>query len=131
MEAIQHIYYNIDNVIERFEAPAPAQFQAYQSGILINGSDSTNFVYTINGTLSRAEIDFVNTASSFYDKFQQLNSLGCSLVFDRVSSSIFKGNLQIVDSYFDRMMAKMLLLYYAIHKSVLLKLLDVYRRKTF
>jgi HpaII restriction endonuclease len=78
---------------------------------LLNSSGATNFIYEVKGLDENLylEVDAVNT---FKDKLDIIYSNGGSIDFKKMSSDIFKSNLQMIDIAFPQIMAEFLLKYY-------------------
>ena len=80
---------------------------------LFNASKSTKFVFEVQG-LTDADIDTINaieTKSKVKDRVQKIQELG-SIRFDHMSNETFEGNLVLIDSFMDDIVADMLLSYF-------------------
>lgn len=79
---------------------------------LVNASNATNFTYILNGNLTDLQIQIINEAKKFEEKFRLIESFGCSLSFERIDSPVFEINLQTIDYNFPAVMADIVLQYH-------------------
>ena len=80
---------------------------------LLNASGATNFRYEVSG-LSDVEIEAVNTIDTkarLRDRIARIERYG-RLAFDRAVNDTFSGNLMLVDSMMEDILANMLIEYY-------------------
>jgi hypothetical protein len=81
---------------------------------LLNASAVTNFTYMLKGhRLSPNEIKMVNETVKFSDKLRILDGLGIKLEFKEIEDRVFRSNLKTIDFFFERVLAKVLILYYS------------------
>lgn len=84
---------------------------------LLNASQATNFTYSIMGDkLHDTEINRINsisTKSKIQDRIKAIVKTGSKLIFKEVGNSIFKNNLQLVDSFLPNILAEMVLDYFS------------------
>ena len=81
---------------------------------LLNASAVTNFTYILKGrALNAAEINRINSAEKFADKFRLLNEFDVKPEFHEVENRVFRSNLKTIDFYFEKVLASVLLLYYS------------------
>lgn len=81
---------------------------------LLNASGATNFVYEIIG-LNVAQMNAINaisTRTKILDRIAAVYSNGATFTFVGTANSTFAGNLMMVDSKMDSILAEMLLYYY-------------------
>lgn len=83
---------------------------------LLNASQVTNFTYNVDGDFSDEAIKRINTISSkskIQDRIQAIVNAGGQLVFKEVGNSIFRNNLQLIDSFLPEILAEMVLIYFS------------------
>ena len=82
---------------------------------LLNASAATNFTYKINNlTVEQVPIiNAINTRAKIRDRLAAIRDTGASLEFHTVDSSVFKNNLQMVDTIMPEMVAEVVLVYYS------------------
>jgi hypothetical protein len=84
---------------------------------LLNASQATNFTYSIVGSkFSDAEINRINnisTKSKIQDRIKAIVKTGGKLAFKEVDNSVFRNNLQLVDSFLPYILAEMVLNYFS------------------
>lgn len=84
---------------------------------LLNASQSTNFIFEILGVrLSDEQIKSINaisTKSKIQDRIKLIEKAGGKLLFKGLSNSVFKNNLQLIDSLLPDIIAEMILDYYS------------------
>lgn len=81
---------------------------------LINASGATNFIFSlsnISSTLAQ-KINSCSSAHKIKERIRMLKDNGISLQFERVSSNIFSGNLCLIDSRFEEILACILKYHY-------------------
>jgi len=83
---------------------------------LLNASQSTNFIYKIEGiSLTEqqiTDINNINTKSKIQDRISQIEEFGGNLSFFRLYNECFKLNLQLIDSQLPMIIGEILLAYY-------------------
>lgn len=81
---------------------------------LLNAGKTTNFVYKVNRAnltdKQIEEINSINTKSKIRDRVEKLKG---NLQFESLESSIFKGNLLLIDSALPKIISEILLLFFA------------------
>ncbi len=83
------------------------------SPTLLNASGATNFVFEVFG-ISDNDMDNINHIESntkILDRINAILSQG-SMKFKKANNDIFSGNLMLIDSYMEDIIAEMLLKYY-------------------
>jgi hypothetical protein len=81
---------------------------------LLNASGATNFSFLIKGKiLTKNEISQIKDVNEFSEKFKLLKNFGATLEFEKVDNEIFQTNLQTIDYNFDKILAEILVLFYA------------------
>ncbi len=95
---------------------------------LLNASQSTNFIYELEGgALIEKEIDAINSIEGrqkVQKRLKKIFELGASLKFKQVSHPIFYNNLILIDSDLPKILAEMLLLFASSSFSKMSELLD-------
>ena len=90
--------------------------KSYMGGAptLLNASSATNFIFKVHGITDAQmdEINAIDSASKIQDRMQKIYSYGGQLEFAKTASDIFAGNLMMIDSNMDRIIAEMLLLFF-------------------
>ncbi len=83
---------------------------------LLNASQSTNFIYKIEGiNLTEqqiVEINNINTKSKIKDRIAKIEDLGGNFKFFSLHNETFKLNLQLIDSELPIIIGEMVLAYY-------------------
>ncbi len=80
---------------------------------LINASRVTNFTFNVLGlNATEAIIDEIDGIRNFSKKLKSISDRGGSLVFNSVDNKIFRSNLQLIDSHFEKIIAHLLVGYY-------------------
>lgn len=80
---------------------------------LLNASGATNFVFEVDG-LTDAQADRINdiqTNTKIVDRISEITSLG-TMKYKGPKSDNFTGNLMLIDTYMDTILAEMLMAYY-------------------
>lgn len=80
---------------------------------LLNASGATNFIFEVIG-LSDEQVDLVNsikTTTKIIDRIEKIFEFG-RLKFKRAKNSNFAGNLMLIDTYMEEIIAELLLDYY-------------------
>ena len=93
---------------------------------LLNAGKTTNFIYTVTG-ISDSDMDRINSIdgkTKLKDRMSEIFTLG-DIKYDTVASKVFEGNLQMIDSLMDDIIAELLLLHYKIQKSDLTELVTL------
>lgn len=72
--------------------------------------DNTNFLYTVKGYTDEiaGRFNSIDTRKKIIDRMNYLNSMGCELVFDRVTAEQFHNNLIMIESKLPDILAEML-----------------------
>lgn len=80
---------------------------------LLNASGATNFVFEVNGVTDDEmdEINSIDTSTKIIDRIEKIKSLG-SMKYSHMKNSTFSGNLLMIDTYMEEMLAQMLQDYY-------------------
>lgn len=80
---------------------------------LLNASGATNFIFEVTGlTDAQAErINSIQTATKIMDRISTIASLG-TMKYKGLKSDNFAGNLMLIDTYMDAILAEMLMAYY-------------------
>lgn len=80
---------------------------------LLNASGATNFVFEVDGlTDEQADrINSIQTNTKIMDRISGIASLG-TMRFKGLKSENFAGNLMLIDTYMDTILAEMLMAYY-------------------
>lgn len=81
---------------------------------LLNSSKLTNFVYSVDGKLSDADIAEINsiaTKSKIKDRIRSILSKGCKISYYDIDGVIFKNNIILIDSYLPQIIGAMLIDY--------------------
>ena len=81
---------------------------------LLNASGATNFVFEVTG-LTDEQMEYINNINSdtkIIDRIKAIRQLG-SVKFKYAKNKRFSGNLMLVDSYMEEIIAEMLLRYYS------------------
>ena len=82
---------------------------------LFNAQKATNFIFKIDGNISDAlmnEINSIETDSKIMDRVRKLNSSGCSLLYSDVEGRILKNNLEIMDTNLPLILSELLVICY-------------------
>lgn len=81
---------------------------------LLNASGATNFVYEITGlnTTQMNAVNAINSRTKILDRIAAISNYGGQLVYRGTANSTFAGNLMMVDSRMENIIAEMLLYYY-------------------
>ena len=82
---------------------------------LLNAAHATNFIYEIQGNISKQQIEEINaidTSSKLKDRINKLFHFNCRLKYVRVENTYFQYNLEMIDTMFPQIMAQCLLQYY-------------------
>lgn len=84
------------------------------SPTLLNASGATNFVFEVAGLDDKqAEIvNAINTDTKIIDRIEKIYEYGASLEYRKTKSINFAGNLMLIDTYMDNLVASLLLDYY-------------------
>ena len=82
---------------------------------LLNASGATNFVYEVEGiTDEQMEvINAIDTRTKILDRIAKITDWGGSITYRKPANDVFAGNLQMIDSKMEFIIAEMLLYSYA------------------
>ncbi|MBS7216893.1 MAG: HpaII family restriction endonuclease [[Clostridium] spiroforme] len=82
---------------------------------LLNASGATNFVYEIIGLndMQMDEINLINTRTKIMDRIQAIYEKGGVMKYCKTANNIFSGNLMMIDSRMEVLLAELLLYSYA------------------
>ena len=80
---------------------------------LLNASGATNFVFEVRGISEKraSEINQIETNTKILDRIQAILDEG-SLQYSHMKNRTFAGNLMLIDTYMEEIIATMLLYYY-------------------
>lgn len=80
---------------------------------LLNASGATNFVYEVSGISEELakEINLIDTKTKILDRIQKILENG-TIKYSHMKNKVFSGNLMLIDTYMEEIIAYMLLLYY-------------------
>lgn len=97
---------------------------------LLNASGATNFVYEITGiSEERAnEINNISSKTKILDRIQAITEEG-SIKYSHMKNPTFSGNLMLIDTYMEDIIANLLLAYYKNEASDCKKLIDAIEEK--
>ncbi len=78
---------------------------------LLNASGATNFIYEVNGLtdVQMNEINKIDSRTKIIDRIKAIMDYGGSLEYDKTQSNVFSGNLMMIDSKMEKIIAEMLL----------------------
>lgn len=85
------------------------------STLFNSNRDSTNFIYKITGGITDEEIDKINsieTRSKIRKRIDELYNLGYRIEYFDTADSMFKTNLQLIDSSLPRILAEVVKYYF-------------------
>ena len=80
---------------------------------LLNASGATNFIYEVSGIseeLAKA-INAIDTKTKIVDRVQKILENG-TITYSHMKNKVFSGNLMLIDTYMEKIVASMLLQYY-------------------
>ncbi len=82
---------------------------------LLNASGATNFVYLVEGVspTQMARINAINTRTKILDRIQAIYDLGGTITYKKAANSVFSGNLMMIDSRLEEIIAELLLYSYS------------------
>ena len=88
--------------------------QMGSASTLLNASQSTNFIYKLDGVDDELmnRVNAINTRTKIKDRISALKEKGIELKFHKMHSSVFKNNLILVDSALPLIVAEALKYYY-------------------
>lgn len=80
---------------------------------LLNASGATNFVYEVSGISDELaeQINEIDSKTKILDRIQMILSNG-TMKYSHMKNKVFSGNLMLIDTYMEDIIAYMLLLYY-------------------
>ena len=80
---------------------------------LLNASGATNFVYEVSGISDELaeHINEIDSKTKILDRIQMILSNG-TMKYSHMKNKVFSGNLMLIDTYMEDIIAHMLLLYY-------------------
>lgn len=75
---------------------------------LLNASGATNFVYEVIGLepSKMEEVNAINTKTKIMDRIHAIERFGGSLKFTKTASAVFSGNLMMLDSRMEELLAE-------------------------
>ncbi len=82
---------------------------------LLNASGATNFIYEVSG-INKTQMEAINsidTRTKIMDRIAEIISLGGKISYVKPANSVFAGNLQMIDSKMENIIAEMLLFSYS------------------
>lgn len=98
------------------------------SSTLLNATEATNFIYSVEGEpFAKEEADEINAISSkckIHDRVKAIEEKGRILKYASTQNAIFKNNLVLIDSLLPKIMADMLLKSYSEGETNVQKLVD-------
>ena len=82
---------------------------------LLNDSGATNFIYEVTGLsdIKMTEINSINTKTKIMDRIRAILENGGIMQYCKTASNIFSGNLMMIDSRMEELLAELLLYSYA------------------
>ena len=92
---------------------------------LFNASKNTNITFKIQGITKKTAEQIIDETTVIEDskpkilvkkRVQKIQEEGCKLVFEKVDTKIFEGNLKMIDSEFPEIIAYLVLLFYSNEK---------------
>ncbi len=98
---------------------------------LLNASGATNFIYTLSKFTDR-DMDLVNSIdgrTKILDRIDYIYEQGTSLKYLRTSNDTFSGNLMLIDSRMEEIIATMLIYFYRRNISSCKKLLELIEKE--
>lgn len=80
---------------------------------LLNASGATNFVYEVSGISDNlaGQINAIDTNTKILDRIRMITQNG-TIKYSHMKNKTFSGNLMLIDTYMEEIIAHMLLLYY-------------------
>lgn len=80
---------------------------------LLNASGATNFVYEVSGISDELaeQINAIDTKTKILDRIQMILNNG-TIKYSHMKNKVFSGNLMLIDTYMEEIIAHMLMLYY-------------------
>lgn len=93
---------------------------------LLNASGATNFIYDVTG-LNAAQIEkinAINTRDKIIDRIREINNQGGSLTFRHTENNVFQGNLMMIDTMMDVILATILQYHYESNETSCSKCID-------
>ena len=81
---------------------------------LLNASRATNFVYIVEGIsqAQMAEINAINTRTKILDRIKTIYQYGGTITYKKAENDVFSGNLMMIDSRMEDIIAEILLYSY-------------------
>ena len=82
---------------------------------LLNASGATNFIYEVTGLsdIKMTEINSINTKTKIMDRIRAILENGGIMQYCKTANDIFSGNLMMIDSRMEELLAELLLYSYA------------------
>lgn len=82
---------------------------------LLNASGATNFVYLVEGISleQMEEINAINTRTKILDRINKIFQLGGSITYKQTANEVFSGNMMMIDSRMEQIIAELLLYSYS------------------
>lgn len=82
---------------------------------LLNASGATNFVYSVKGISQdqMREINAIDTRTKILDRINRIYECGGEISYKKAANSIFSGNLMMIDSRLEEIIAELLLYSYS------------------
>lgn len=80
---------------------------------LLNASGATNFVYEVSGISDELaeQINAIDSKTKILDRIQMITENG-TMKYSHMKNKVFSGNLMLIDTYMEEIIAHLLLLYY-------------------
>lgn len=80
---------------------------------LLNASGATNFVYEVSGISDELaeQINAIGSKTKILDRIQMITENG-TMKYSHMKNKVFSGNLMLIDTYMEEIIAHLLLLYY-------------------
>lgn len=90
---------------------------------LLNAGKTTNFIYNVAGISDNdmKRINSIEGRTKLIDRMNEVFRLG-TVKYDTMGSKVFEGNLQMIDSMMDEIIASLLLIHYKTQKADLTEL---------
>lgn len=82
---------------------------------LLNASGATNFIYEVTGLndIQMNEINSINTKTKIVDRIRAVSENGGIMRYCKTANDIFSGNLMMIDSKMEKLLAELLLYSYS------------------
>lgn len=95
---------------------------------LLNASGATNFIYEVQG-LSDSQINDINaikTNNKILDRMNKISSDGGSIRYLKMANDVFAGNLLMIDSRMEELLAKLILYSYTKNETDCAKIIEYF-----